>query len=320
MTQEHFTIGTIAASEALLEDLYIGLRIKIRAWSLITQQTPQARMGYIGQHLVSVVTGFHGGRSGARGKDLMLPDGESAEIKTCYRVDQLGSCSKCLTQVSSVESACPICQTEDIKRKDDSKWLIAVKGEEELKALFEPRWYYLVLFDFTDITTSTDINARIWRIDPKSIGFSYCMIDYYFNIKSSAPFNLWPFMLKFYLMKPELIYHSVISSLDDSVTTILFEGQRGKAKIDSLQNLENYARSSSDSLSDSDISSIAAQLNIDVSGLKRKEMLQKIQAKRDRKLIPEQRLLDLFAKALYGERISPYLKFLPSNVKKPAEI
>ena len=320
MTPEHFTIGTIEASEALLQDLYIGLRSKIRAWSLITQQTPQARMGYIGQHLVSVVTGFPGGRSGARGKDLILPDGESAEIKTCYRVDQLGSCSKCQTQVSSVESTCPICGTNEIKRKDDSKWLIGVKDEKELRALFEPRWYYLVLLDFTDISASTDIHARIWRVDPKSIGFSYCMIDYYFNIKSSAPFNLWPFMLKFYLMKPELIYHAVISSLDDSVTTVLFEGQKGKTQIEPMQNLENYARSSSDSLSDTDISAIAAQLDIDVSGLKRKEMLQKIQTKRDKNLIPEQRLLDLFAKALYGQRISPYLKFLPKNVIKPAEI
>lgn len=55
----NYTLGTIEASEALIKDLYIDLRAKVNAWSKITQQTPQARMGYVGQHLVSVVTGYH---------------------------------------------------------------------------------------------------------------------------------------------------------------------------------------------------------------------------------------------------------------------
>ena len=67
----NYTLGTIEASEALIKDLYIDLRAKVNAWSKITQQTPQARMGYVGQHLVSVVTGYPGGKSGARGYDLI---------------------------------------------------------------------------------------------------------------------------------------------------------------------------------------------------------------------------------------------------------
>lgn len=46
----NYTLGTIEASEALIKDLYIDLRAKVNAWSKITQQTPQARMGYVGQH------------------------------------------------------------------------------------------------------------------------------------------------------------------------------------------------------------------------------------------------------------------------------
>ena len=42
----NYTLGTIEASEALIKDLYIDLRAKDNAWSKITQQTPQARMGY----------------------------------------------------------------------------------------------------------------------------------------------------------------------------------------------------------------------------------------------------------------------------------
>lgn len=98
----NYTLGTIEASEALIKDLYIDLRAKVNAWSKITQQTPQARMGYVGQHLVSVVTGYPGGKSGARGYDLVIDDERHGEIKTCYRVDQLGSCNACGAVVKNV--------------------------------------------------------------------------------------------------------------------------------------------------------------------------------------------------------------------------
>lgn len=95
VNQTKYQLGTIEASEQLIKDLYINLRNEVNAWSKITQQTPQARMEYIGQHLVSVVTGFPGGKSGARGYDLVLNKNEFGEIKTCYRVDQLGACKDC---------------------------------------------------------------------------------------------------------------------------------------------------------------------------------------------------------------------------------
>lgn len=110
----NYTLGTIEASEALIKDLYIDLRAKVNAWSKITQQTPQARMGYVGQHLVSVVTGYPGGKSGARGYDLVIDDERHGEIKTCYRVDQLGSCNACGAVVSSLETECAVCSSTSI--------------------------------------------------------------------------------------------------------------------------------------------------------------------------------------------------------------
>lgn len=127
----NYTLGTIEASEALIKDLYIDLRAKVNAWSKITQQTPQARMGYVGQHLVSVVTGYPGGKSGARGYDLVIDDERHGEIKTCYRVDQLGSCNACGAVVSSLETECAVCSSTSINRKDDSKWLIAIRNNDE---------------------------------------------------------------------------------------------------------------------------------------------------------------------------------------------
>lgn len=116
----NYTLGTIEASEALIKDLYIDLRAKVNAWSKITQQTPQARMGYVGQHLVSVVTGYPGGKSGARGYDLVIDDERHGEIKTCYRVDQLGSCNACGAVVSSLETECAVCSSTSIKRKNNN--------------------------------------------------------------------------------------------------------------------------------------------------------------------------------------------------------
>lgn len=69
MNTQRYVLGTIEASEQLIQDLYIDLRKKANHWASITHQTAQARMGYVGQHLVSVVTGYQGGRSGARGNE-----------------------------------------------------------------------------------------------------------------------------------------------------------------------------------------------------------------------------------------------------------
>lgn len=222
----NYTLGTIEASEALIKDLYIDLRAKVNAWSKITQQTPQARMGYVGQHLVSVVTGYPGGKSGARGYDLVIDDERHGEIKTCYRVDQLGSCNACGAVVSSLETECAVCGSTSINRKDDSKWLIAIRNNDEFAKLLDPYRYYFVLFEFESIydSNNNDIIASIWEVDPKSKGFAYCMIDYYLNIRSQstskAPFNMWPHMLKFALTEPTLIYRSKITNDGNIITDV----------------------------------------------------------------------------------------------------
>jgi len=239
-------LGSIHASELLLRELYVDLRKALAAWSQVTRQTPQARMGYIGQHLTSVVTGYPGGRSGARGDDLVLPKGEFAEIKTCSRVDQLGSCLNCGARVSAIEEKCPECGSDKIRRMEDSKWLIGIKNDKELAELFIPKWYYLVLFDLEQ--DQSTISARIWRVNPRHPGFALCMIDYYFNIKaksaSGAPFDFWPYSPKFYLMHPWLVYHSRILP-DNSIATLLFDGQTGSAKPDPFPPFPDVSRARS---------------------------------------------------------------------------
>lgn len=213
----------------LIKDLYLDLREKVNYWSTITNQTPQARMGYIGQHLVSVVTGYPGGKSGARGYDLVISRDcfnnvtQYGEIKTCYRVDQLGKCLNCKKPVSSLETVCSFCNSTNIQRNNDSKWLISIRNEEELEKILDPLYYYFVLFEFEEPNNlqNKNIIITIHQVDPKSKGFALAMLDYYFNIRDNAPLNLWPYQLKFLLTKPYLIYKAKITG-DDQIETLYY--------------------------------------------------------------------------------------------------
>jgi hypothetical protein len=316
-TDGRYRLGTIEASEAVLEDLYVSLRRAIAKWAAVTNQTPQARMGYIGQHLTSVVTGYPGGRSGARGKDLILPNGKAAEIKTCYRVDQLGACKVCGHAVASIELACPNCgaTSTEIDRKDDSKWLIAPKSEQELEALFESEWFYLVLFDFADFADPREINARIWQVDPRSRGFAYCMVDYYFNIRaksqSKAPFNLWPFSFKFGLLGGELIYWAIVHE-DDTIETVLFPAQRGQPESIKLDPMTTYTRSTG--LTNDALRATVTDLGLS-GGPDKTGMLEAIEAARDAGNVDDQTLSETLADHVYLPRIEAWLDRLPDELR-----
>ena len=310
-----YELGTIEASEAILDDLYVTLRRSLAKWAAVTNQTPQARMGYIGQHLTSVVTGFPGGRSGARGKDLILPDGEAAEIKTCSRVDQLGACMSCGHAVASIELVCPSCGGATIDRKDDSKWLISPKSETELLALFEAKWFYLVLFDFADFADPREINVRIWRVDPRSPGFAYCMVDYFFNIRaastSRAPFNLWPFKFKFGLLGGELIYWARVHE-DDTIETLIFPGQRGQPKEIRLEPMPVYRRSNN-------LTTDALQLTLDDLAINapsgRGMMLDALETHRAGASFDERKFSDTLATHVYQPLVANWTDRLPANLR-----
>jgi hypothetical protein len=299
-------VGTPEFASQLLSDLYVSLRRNLLRWASVTRQTPQPRMGYVGQHLVSVVTGYPGGRSGARGDDLKLPNGEVAEIKCCYRVDQLGKCKDCGAAVASIEKVCPnqSCASHDLKRNDDSKWLITPKSEAELRDLFVPAKYYFVLFEFANIQIADKIDVRIFEVDPQSPGFALCMIDYYFNIRahsaSKAPFNLWPAMLKFCLMKPKTIYWAVIEA-DDTISTMRFPGT-DEPLLYKVGSLQDYARS--DTLTEDAIDSLAKQKHVRFparSGFR--EKLDLLQARRAEDEWSEEELADALARAIYSPKL-----------------
>lgn len=315
----NYKLGTIEASETLIKDLYIDLRSKVNAWSEITYQTPQARMGYVGQHLVSVVTGYHGGKSGARGYDLVMDNGNYGEIKTCYRVDQLGCCRKCSAVVSSIENKCSACNSIDIDRKDDSKWLINLRNDTEFSKVLEPIKYYFVLFEFASLTdpTNTDVEATIWEVNPLKKGFAFCMIDYYLTIRanstSKAPFNMWPHEFKFTLTQPVLIYKSLIRS-NGNIDTQIFPSMNNSF-IDELKPLTEYSRATTITIEA--VRKVLERITrINACNFSKKDCLLKLEEIRFNKQITNEQLCDIFSEEIYLPRILPLKDKIPNSIKK----
>lgn len=321
-----FTLSTLtserrkAISEELISELYIDLRCKVNKWAMLTKQTSQARMGYVGQHLVSIVTGLEGSRTGARGDDLVYPDGKRhSEVKTCYRVDQLGECSDCGFKVAASDTQCPSCGSSNLKRKDDSKWLISLPANPKLAhekfiSLFSNESFYLVLFEFEDTNNPDVIRALIWEVDPKYKGFSYCMLDYYTNIwtksQSHAPFNLWPYLPKFYLMNPKLIYHARILQ-NNRVDTVKFPGIDDAEKC-CFPKLTNFARSTGFTLKV--CQRLASAFKIDARGLTKQQLLATIEKYRNDVQMSNDLLLEELNMAFYAD-VKRKLNKLPKNCR-----
>lgn len=315
----------LATSELLIKELYIDLRERINKWADLTKQTAQARMGYVGQHLVSIATGYPGSRTGARGKDLIISDKEYGEIKTCYRVDQLGKCNNCSAAVASIEIECPACQSKDIKRNDDSKWLIGIRHEEEFALLLEPKAYYLVLFDFTDMAVPTTVRASIYEVNPRTKGFAFCMIDYYYNIKanskSGAPFNLWPFQLKFHLMQPMTIYQSFIEK-DGKIKTTIFPGRNDPVQFP-VEAFDVYSQSN---LSEGSIALLATYVGYKKDlprnrhgAVIKRDALAALHQHRIASKLSNKAVADALADALYWDAIKGVISKLPQKLRATLE-
>ena len=129
-----------------IKEIIIGPRVNIQKWSSITNQTPNLKMGYPGQHLASLITGMRGIGTGARGDDIV----DGSEVKSCNRIDQVDKCRSCNSLVLRTQTTCSNCQSSQITRNNDSKWLLSVKSEQEL-ALYRaiPR----IIFILTDFLT-----------------------------------------------------------------------------------------------------------------------------------------------------------------------
>ena len=210
--------------ERLLTDLFILPRIRAVEWSRVTLQTPNMKVGYPGQHLVSLVTGVPGERSGARGNDLR----DGSEIKSCSRVDQVDKCNDCKNSVLRIESSCSICGSTNISRKKDSKWLFTIRSENDLRVLTQDmNRVILILADYPGFSLGNFDDIRfeiyeIWPNSPRCSRFSELMRNYYECIyaahiardprKTPAPKNFWPESYQFYLCNPIKTFSATVTN------------------------------------------------------------------------------------------------------------
>lgn len=165
-------------------ELIVLPRRDLARWAEFTKQTPNIKLGYPGQHLASLIAGVEGTRTGARGHDLR----DGSEVKACSRVDQLDKCKSCKAAVARIEAACPNCESSDIKRNNDSKWLFTLKSETDLETLLEhvPR-VILILFDYPNFAEedweTLQLQAfEIWPQAERHRNFRTLMENYYRKI------------------------------------------------------------------------------------------------------------------------------------------
>ncbi|MDS1346245.1 MamI family restriction endonuclease [Planktothrix agardhii] len=224
------TIGdNLNQIKQLLSELVLYPRINALKWSKITQQTPNIKIGYPGQHLASLITGMPGERTGARGHDLA----DGSEVKSCSRIDQLDQCEICQAAVSRSEQFCPECGSEKVKRKEDSKWLFTIKSDNDLRVLTqEVRRVILILGDYPNFEANDFETLRfqcfeIWTQSDRHKRFKDIMTNYYDNIylpkkqknlNNIAPQNFWPYQYQFYLRNPILTFSCLVHN---STTTSL---------------------------------------------------------------------------------------------------
>lgn len=213
-----------------LNDLIVKPRIDILKWSRITKQTPTLKIGYVGQHLTSLILGMEGGRTGARGHDII----DGTEVKSCTKVDQADKCKDCDGRVMRTEEVCPHCGSKNIDRKDDSKWLFSIRTQDELNQLtISINRVFLLISDYPDFKNNDFSSVRFegFEIYPTNIRMSIfkdLLTDYYHNNylpkatanSKTAPMNFHPYKFQFYMCNPIKVFSCLISSIDTIAPSI----------------------------------------------------------------------------------------------------
>ena len=209
---------------SIIEDLVITPRLMALEWSKITKQTPNLKVGYPGQHIASIITGVEGEKTGARGNDLK----DGTELKSCSRIDQMDKCKQCKLGVARIDNSCENCGSEQIKRVNDSKWLLTLRSEEDVDLLLNkvPRILFLIgdypNFSSSDFDTLRFQAFEIWPNSRRSIQFRSIIENYYYKIflehkkispnKTPAPKNFWPYSYQFYLSNPIKIFECEVKN------------------------------------------------------------------------------------------------------------
>ncbi len=228
---DYITINNnIEKIKNFINEIIIAPKHALTKWARITNQTPAAKIGYIGQHLTSLITGVPGTGSGARGDDLA----DGSEVKSCNKVDQADKCKDCGARVLRIENSCSECGSTNIARKDDSKWLFSIRDEYELEQYKNLDRVVLLLMDYPKFNLGDykDIRIIVFEIYPKDDRmkvFNELISNHFYNIflpkqdnnQKTNPMNLHPWSFQFYKCNPIKTFECIIKNIDTKPDIII---------------------------------------------------------------------------------------------------
>lgn len=149
-------------AKSFIEDAVIGQYRQLVRWQHITGQSAQIDSGYLGQHLVSLVSGKPGRGRGSRGKGADLADGSEIKIAST-----LGGV-------------------------DTPRWNNKLDGEAAVKTYLTNPAIYFGLFDTLEKGNDFPVRVRVWRVEPTNDEVFCNTVRTWAGTSSSGNFQLHP--------------------------------------------------------------------------------------------------------------------------------
>ena len=150
----------LALSKQFIESVIFNQYRQLVSWNSVTGQSSQIDSGYLGQQLVSIITGIPG--CGNRGKGKDLEDG--SEVKTA-------------STLSGV---------------DIPRWNNNLKTQVKVNEYLGFPAIYFVLFDTPNREQSFPLRVRIWKVCPKNDSVFSDVLGKWSQKKNSGNFQLHP--------------------------------------------------------------------------------------------------------------------------------
>jgi RNA polymerase subunit RPABC4/transcription elongation factor Spt4 len=203
--------------KSFLKEMYFERRDTIFKWARLTKQTPLIETKFLGQNLVSLITGISGSGSAARGDDLV----DGSEIKTCSRLDQLSKCTNCGAYITAIDEVCPSCGGPVTVRMTDSHWIFTINTDAKRdKILDHTPAIYLLLIDGYELNDTELARFTVWKINPATDRyFRQDYVNDYYNSnftrrrragENPAPMNMHPRSPKFSRTNARIVFEAVM--------------------------------------------------------------------------------------------------------------
>ncbi|WP_419840418.1 MamI family restriction endonuclease [Candidatus Poriferisodalis sp.] len=149
-------------AKSFIEDAVIGQYHQLVRWQHITGQSAQIDSGYLGQHLVSLVSGIPGRGRGSRGKGADLADGSEIKIAST-----LGGVDK-------------------------PRWNNKLNTPQAVDTYLNNPAIFFSLFDTPERGKDLPVRVRVWVIEPPQDAVFCNVVRTWAAKHSSGNFQLHP--------------------------------------------------------------------------------------------------------------------------------